>query len=144
MLEERELIKFIAEYLEIDEKLILAEANLSALCAISLFLASRDQSSINKSRIKFNRLSEKLENPKQNGPSLIFDLTKFFDFNEDDRILLEDRIESDGFFDLQLKRDLLILEIEQLLHFPHTNEELIEMKIESVIDLINLYCKVGN
>lgn len=139
MIEQNKLIEIIAKYLDINEKIIVPTANLVGICAISLYFGEQDQSFQNENEINLNRINEELDKPEKNERDLIFDLTKYFENKNDKEILLKDYIAVDGFYDLQLKRDLLILEIEQYLGHPHSDDELAEMKVKSVEDLIKFY-----
>jgi hypothetical protein len=139
MLEEKTIIKFIADNLKLDETLISSESNIRTLCIVSLFLEDFDYSITGKREIDKIKLEKKLE-IEIDGLDIMVDLTDLFNA-QNEKLIYKDRFASDGFSDFQMKETVLILEIEQLLGFPSTDEDLESFKYESIMDLIEYYSK---
>ncbi len=139
MFEEKTFIKFVADYFKIDETLISIESNIRTLCIVSLFLEDLDYSIKGKLQIDKIKLEKKVE-IEIDGRDIMVDLTDFFN-HQNERLLYKDRFASDGFSDFQMKETVLILEIEQFLGFPSTDEDLESFVYQSIKDLIEYYIK---
>lgn len=141
MIEEKALIKFISETLKVDEIYVSREANITTLYIISLYLNDLDSSSRNQLQINVPTLNKKIDNEKRNGRDIEIDITDCFVNPSDKPIVYYDRVGFDGFREYQITEDVLILQIEQLLHFPHTDDEIIEAHFDIIGEPINFYCK---
>ena len=137
MLDEKAFIKYIANYLKFDETLISRESNIRTLCIVSLFLEDLHYSIKGKIQIDKIELERKVE-IEIDGRDIMVDLTGFFKYQKKN-LLFKDRFAIDGFSDFQMKETDLILEIEQLLGFPSTDEELESFEFQFVNDLIEYY-----
>ena len=143
MIKEDALIEFIANNLGFEKSIFSKEANIRTLCAISLYLESVDDKLRNELTPNRNTISKVID-LKIIGRDVYIDLTEHFTPLNLEPLIYKDKFESDGFCDLQLKMDILILEIEQHFHDPHNDDEIIEAKLENIGDLINFYCKENN
>ncbi len=144
MIEEQTLIKFIAVTLKVDEIYVSRETNITTLCVISLYLNDLDSSIRNKLQINVPTLNKKIDKEKRNGRDIEIDITDCFVNPSEKPIIYYDRVGFDGFREYIVTEDVLILQIEQLLHFPHTDDEIIEAHFDIIGDLINFYCEKEN
>jgi hypothetical protein len=137
MLEEKAFLKFVANYFNFNETLISRESNIRTLCIVSLFLEGLDYSIKGKIQIDKIKLERKVE-IETDGRDITVDLTDFFN-HQNENLLYKDKFAIDGFSDFQMKENVLILEIEQLLGFPSTDEDLESFEFQFVKDLIEYY-----
>lgn len=141
MIEEKTLVRFIAENLDINEIYVSRNTNITTLCVISLYINNKDNYSRNQLQINVNALNKKIENIEHNGRDIRIDITDYFVSPNEKSIIFQDRVGFDGCCDFQIQEDLLILQIEQYLNFPHTDEEIISADFINIGDLVNFYCK---
>lgn len=138
-IERPELKKLIAKKLKIDEACVYEEANIRTLCAISLYLSDFEEEQRNEFKIKTGKLNQKIDKPHQDGRDLTFDLTEFFYVKSGEKIILEDWIGYDSFYDLGLTHDMLILQVEIELGGSIPDDVLANMPSETVENLLKFF-----